>query len=67
MSKSSLQSGRAALADKLYNLICGPHFSVSKILETIDLADEHAALNLATRLESAMHTWKRTAAMAHSK
>ena len=64
---SSFQSARYGLGDKVYSLMCAPSFSISKILETIDLSDEHAALDLASRVEAAMHFWRRAASMAHSR
>ncbi|CAI5516941.1 unnamed protein product [Closterium sp. Naga37s-1] len=53
------KSGRAALGDQLYALIVGTAFSVERVVDTVDLTDEHAALKLACRLEAACFHWRR--------
>ncbi|CAI5501793.1 unnamed protein product, partial [Closterium sp. Naga37s-1] len=50
ISTHPLQSGRAALGDQIYSVIMSSSFSVDRVLDTVDLTNEHAALKLACRL-----------------
>ncbi|GJP58849.1 hypothetical protein CLOP_g4772, partial [Closterium sp. NIES-67] len=60
------KSGRAALGDQLYAVIVGTAFSVERVLDTVDLTDEHAALKLACRLEAACFHWRRATQTARA-
>lgn len=42
-------------------------FSPEQLLDCLNLASEHEALELADRVESSMYTWRRKACMSHSK
>lgn len=42
-------------------------FSPDYLLDCLDISSEHQALEMADRVEAAMHVWCRKASMAHSK
>ena len=42
-------------------------FSPDHLLEGLNIASEHEALELADRVEASMYTWRRKACMNHSK
>lgn len=63
-----LQSGRACLGDPIYRYMQGTEkFSPDHLLECLNIASEHEALELADRVEASMYTWRRKACMNHSK
>ena len=62
------QSGRASLGDTIYrNLYTADKFSPGNLLDCLNLASEHEALELADRVEASMYTWRRKACLSHSK
>lgn len=42
-------------------------FSPDHLLDSLSIASEHEALELADRVEASMYTWRRKACMSHSK
>jgi hypothetical protein len=62
------QSGRASLGDTIYRyLYTADKFSPGHLLDCLNLASEHEALELADRVEASMYTWRRKACLSHSK
>ncbi|KAL5572856.1 hypothetical protein UlMin_022453, partial [Ulmus minor] len=62
------KSGKACLGDTIYRYMCSAEkFSPEHLLDYLNLASEHEALELADRVESSMYTWRRKACMTHSK
>lgn len=42
-------------------------FSPHHLLDSLNISSEHEALELADKVEAAMHTWRRKMCIAHSK
>lgn len=62
------QSGRACLGDSIYRYMqTAEKFSPDYLLECLNIASEHEALELADKVEASMYTWRRKACMSHSK
>ncbi|KAI5564578.1 hypothetical protein BDE02_14G068600 [Populus trichocarpa] len=62
------KSGRASLGDTIYRyLYTADKFSPGHLLDCLNLASEHEALELADRVEASMYTWRRKACLSHSK
>lgn len=62
------KSGRASLGDTIYRYLCtADGFSPDHLLDCLNLASEHEALELADRVEASMYTWRRKACLSHSK
>ncbi|CAK7348886.1 unnamed protein product [Dovyalis caffra] len=62
------KSGRASLGDTIYRyLYTADKFSPDHLLNCLNLASEHEALELADRVEASMYTWRRKACLSHSK
>ncbi|KAJ9188334.1 hypothetical protein P3X46_003700 [Hevea brasiliensis] len=62
------KSGRASLGDIIYRYMCTTDkFSPDHILDCLNIASEHEALELADRVEASMYTWRRKACLNHSK
>ncbi|GFP86344.1 rop guanine nucleotide exchange factor 7 [Phtheirospermum japonicum] len=53
------KSGKACLGDIMYRCITSEHFSPDCLLDCLDLTSEHAAVELANRVESAIYVWIR--------
>lgn len=53
------KNGKASLGEALYRHITSEHFSAETLLSTLDLSSEHKAVDLANRLEAAVHVWRR--------
>ncbi|XP_050212021.1 rop guanine nucleotide exchange factor 5-like [Mercurialis annua] len=58
------KNGRACLGDLIYRYITSDQFTSECLLDCLDLSAEHAALEIANRVESAIYVWRRR---AHSK
>ncbi|XP_073036456.1 rop guanine nucleotide exchange factor 5-like [Primulina eburnea] len=58
------KNGRACLGDVIYRCITSEHFSSECLLDCLDLSTEHAALDIANRLEAAINLWKKRATNA---
>ncbi|XVE77143.1 hypothetical protein DITRI_Ditri13aG0038000 [Diplodiscus trichospermus] len=62
------KSGRASIRDPIYRLMyTAEKFSPERLLDCLDIASEHEALELADRVEASMYTWRRKACISHSK
>ncbi|XP_015584421.2 rop guanine nucleotide exchange factor 3 isoform X1 [Ricinus communis] len=62
------KSGKVSLGDIIYRYMCTTDkFSPDNVLNCLNLASEHEALELADRVEASMYTWRRKACMSHSK
>ncbi|KAI3470801.1 hypothetical protein Pfo_027464 [Paulownia fortunei] len=53
------KNGRACLGDVIYRYITSEHFSSECLLDCLDLSSEHAALEMANRVEAAIYVWRR--------
>ncbi|CAO2825575.1 unnamed protein product [Amaranthus hypochondriacus] len=53
------KNGRACLGDMIYRYITSDHFSPECLLDCLDLATEHVALEIANRVEAAIYVWRR--------
>ncbi|KAI5084176.1 hypothetical protein GOP47_0000345 [Adiantum capillus-veneris] len=53
------KSAKASLGETLYRHITMEYFSVEVLLSMLDLSSEHKALDLANRIEAAVHVWRR--------
>ncbi|PIN18722.1 hypothetical protein CDL12_08602 [Handroanthus impetiginosus] len=53
------KNGRACLGDIIYRYITSEHFSAECLLDCLDLSSEHAALEIANRVEAAIYVWRR--------
>ncbi|MCO5605702.1 hypothetical protein L7F22_059886 [Adiantum nelumboides] len=58
------KSAKASLGDTLYRQFTMEYFIVESFLSMLDLSSEHKALDLANRIEAAVHAWRR---QRHSK
>ena len=56
---ANLQNGRACLGDFIYRYIISDKFYPDCLLDCLDLSSEHAALDIANRVESAIYVWRR--------
>lgn len=54
-----LQNGRASLGDVIYRYITSDKFSPECLLDCLDFASEHQALDIANRVEASIHIWRR--------
>ncbi|MCO5610374.1 hypothetical protein L7F22_064610 [Adiantum nelumboides] len=53
------KSAKASLGDTLYRHFTMEYFIVESLLSMLDLSSEHKALDLANRIEAAVHAWRR--------
>lgn len=56
---SCIQSAKVSLGDVLYRGLSMESFSATQLLSTLDLSSEHSKLDIADRLETAIHVWQR--------
>ncbi|BFG21990.1 hypothetical protein CerSpe_082640 [Prunus speciosa] len=62
------KSGKSCLGDSIYRYMCTmDKFSPEHLLDCLNLATEHEALELADRVEASMYTWRRKACISNSK
>ncbi|KAL6980612.1 Rop guanine nucleotide exchange factor 5 [Sarracenia purpurea var. burkii] len=54
-----MQNGRACLGDVIYRYITSEQFSSECLLDCLDLSSEHAALDIANRVEASIYVWRR--------
>ncbi|KAK6946499.1 PRONE domain, partial [Dillenia turbinata] len=52
------KSGKACLGDIIYRYITADRFSPESLLNCLDLSTEHHTLEIANRIEAAIHVWK---------
>lgn len=56
------------MGDAIYRYMCNADtFSPDHLLDSLNIASEHEALELVDKVEASMYTWRRKACMAHSK
>ncbi|XP_073141603.1 rop guanine nucleotide exchange factor 5-like [Henckelia pumila] len=60
-SEALPKNGRACLGDVIYSCITSDHFSSECLLDCLDLSTEHAALDIANRVEAAIDLCKKRA------
>ncbi|KAH7351941.1 hypothetical protein KP509_19G021400 [Ceratopteris richardii] len=53
------KSGRVSVGEAIYKQISGDYFSPDAVLCTLDLSMEYSAIEVANRIEAAIHTWRR--------
>lgn len=61
-----LQSGKVCLGDIIYRYITAEQFSPGCLLDCLDLSSEHQTLEIANRIEAAVHIWKQKDHRKHS-
>ncbi|KAJ7968547.1 putative Rop guanine nucleotide exchange factor [Quillaja saponaria] len=52
------KSGKACLGDIIYRYITADQFSSECLLDCLDLSSEHHTLDIANRIEAAVHVWR---------
>ncbi|KAJ6906734.1 rop guanine nucleotide exchange factor 1 [Populus alba x Populus x berolinensis] len=52
------KNGKACLGDIIYRYITAEQFSPERLLDCLDLSTEHHTLEIANRIEAAVHAWK---------
>jgi hypothetical protein len=62
----ALQSGKACLGDIIYRYITADLFSPECLLDCLDLSSEHHTLEIANRIEAAVHVWKQKNRRKHA-
>lgn len=53
-----MQTGKACLGDIIYRYITADQFSSECLLDCLDLSSEHHTLDIANRIEAAIHVWR---------
>ncbi|KAF9621476.1 hypothetical protein IFM89_021780 [Coptis chinensis] len=53
------KTGKACLGDIIYRYVTAEKFSPECLLDCLDLSSEHHTLEIANRIEAAVHVWKR--------
>ncbi|XP_010540285.1 PREDICTED: rop guanine nucleotide exchange factor 3 [Tarenaya hassleriana] len=62
------KSGRASIGDSIYRYMSSTEqFFPEQLLDCLNIASEHEALQLADRIEASMYTWRRKACLSNSK
>jgi hypothetical protein len=54
---SFLKNAKSSLGESIYRHLNGDSFSAEGVLHTLDLSTEHNAVEIANRLEAAIHVW----------
>lgn len=57
-SDVGLQNGRTSLGDVIYRYINSDNFSPECLLDCLDFASEHQALEIANRVETSIYVWR---------
>ncbi|KAI5577605.1 hypothetical protein BDE02_09G124000 [Populus trichocarpa] len=52
------KNGKPCLGDIIYRYITAEQFSPDRLLDCLDLSTEHHTLEIANRIEAAVHVWK---------
>ena len=55
---SFLQSGKSCLGEIIYRYVTAEQFSPECLLDCLDLSSEHHTLEVANRIEAAIHVWR---------
>lgn len=53
-----MQSGKLCLGEIIYRYITADQFSPECLLDCLDLSSEHHTLEIANRIEAAVHVWR---------
>lgn len=53
------KNGKSSLGDIIYRYITAEQFSPDCLLDCLDLSSEHHTLEIANRIEAAIHVWRR--------
>lgn len=53
-----MQTGKACLGDIIYRYITADQVSPECLLDCLDLSSEHHTLDIANRIEAAIHVWR---------
>ncbi|GMI66841.1 ROP (rho of plants) guanine nucleotide exchange factor 3 [Hibiscus trionum] len=62
------KSGRDSIGDPIYRFMhAAEKYSPDNLLDCLNIASEHEAVELADRVEASMYTWRRKACIKHSK
>ncbi|XP_052202419.1 rop guanine nucleotide exchange factor 1 [Diospyros lotus] len=61
------KSGRSCLGEILYKFMTADQFSPECLLDYLDQSSEYTTLEIANRIEAAMHTWMQKCSKKHSK
>ncbi|CAN6969639.1 hypothetical protein IGI04_032864 [Brassica rapa subsp. trilocularis] len=60
--------GKSSVGDSIYRYMSGSgRFFPEKLLDSLNIASEHEAVQLADRVEASMYTWRRKACLSNSK
>lgn len=60
--------GKSSVGDSIYRYMSGSgRFFPEKLLDCLNIASEHEAVQLADRVEASMYTWRRKACLSNSK
>ncbi|XP_002968559.2 rop guanine nucleotide exchange factor 7 [Selaginella moellendorffii] len=59
------KNGRSSLGEGFYRCLSFEQFSPEALLATLTMASEHHILEIANRVEAAIHTWKRKVSSRH--
>ncbi|XP_010266943.1 PREDICTED: rop guanine nucleotide exchange factor 1-like [Nelumbo nucifera] len=60
------KNGKACLGDIIYRYITADQFSPECLLDCLDLSSEHHTLEVANRIEAAVHVWRQKDHKKHS-
>ncbi|KAE9620260.1 hypothetical protein Lal_00019448 [Lupinus albus] len=60
------KNGKACLGDIIYRYITADQFSPECLLDCLDLSSEHHTLDVANRIEAAVHVWRLKDSKKHS-
>ena len=60
------QSGRACLGETIYHFLAADQFSPERLLDYLELSSEYAILEIADRIEAAIHIWKQKFLKRHT-
>ncbi|KAE9593422.1 hypothetical protein Lal_00029358 [Lupinus albus] len=60
------KNGKACLGDIIYRYITADQFSPECLLDCLDLSSEHHTLDIANRIEAAVHVWRLKDSKKHS-
>ena len=62
----SFQSGKACLGETIYRSITARQFSPECLLDYLDLSSEYTTLEIANRIEAAIHIWRQKYLKRHT-
>lgn len=60
------KSGKACLGEILYRFVTAKQFSPESVLDFLDFSSEYTTLDIANRIEAAMHIWRQKYLKKHS-